>query len=200
MPREGRVRPDLWCHTRRCCPSAEGPCVGARAWLRMKSPGWGMGRSAAGNIPAPAQELEAHEPIMASSGRQRVKDVLRNYKQRQPWRIYLALPQQRPACLRLAREQLSLCLPPPEPNGLSLSLLSLTHSGLCRLGPGDGQLVPGRPNRPAAHLVWARGPGREGVRGLRLLELKGPWNPHCRVKHRPERGWALPPGHTAQKS
>lgn len=87
-------------------------------------------------------------------------------------------PQQLPACLHAWPRSSSPRLPPAEPNGLSH-----THSGLCRLGPGEGQLVPGWPNGPAAHLVWARG-GAERKEGqdLRLMELEGalenPGAPH----------------------
>lgn len=183
MPPEGRSKTRLMnCHTRRCCPSAEGP-RGARAWLRMKSPGWGMGRSAAGNIPAPAQELEARRPIMASKWPLAGKGCPAELQTAVTMENLPSPPQQRPACLHAwpGSSFPSACRPQSQTVSLSL-FLSHAHSGLCRLGPGDGQLVPGRPNRPAAHLVWARGgAGEEGSSGAQAAGVRrGPGTPHCR--------------------
>lgn len=178
MPPEGRSKTRLMdCHTRRCFPSVEGP-RGARAWLRMKSPGWGMGRSAARNIPAPAQELEARRPIMASKWPLAGKGCPAELQTAVTMENLPSPPQQRPAC---STPGLGAASPlPPAPGAkLSLSLfLPHTHSGLCRLGPGDGQLVPGRPNRPAAHLVWVTGgAGKEGSSGAQAARAKGALEP-----------------------
>lgn len=88
----------------------------------------------------------------------------------------LPSPPQQAARLppRLAREQLPLCLPPPEPNSLSL-----THTA------GSADLAPGMDSWCQASqtdqlLMWCgQGEGRERkeVQGLRLLKLEGALEP-----------------------
>lgn len=86
-------------------------------------------------------------------------------------------PQQLPACLHVwpRSSSPSACLPRAKWSPAH------AHSGPCRLGPGDGQLVPGWPNRPAAHLVWARGgAGEEGSSGAQADGVgRGPKEPRA---------------------
>ena len=129
MPPEGRSKTRLMdCHTRRCCPSAEGP-RGARAWLRMKSPGWGMGRSAARNIPAPAQELEASRPIMASKWPLAGIGCPAELQTAVTMENLPSPPQQRPAFLHAWPGSSFPSASRPQSQTVSLSLsFSLTHT------------------------------------------------------------------------
>lgn len=96
-------------------------------------------------------------------------------------------PRQPTACLHAQPRSSSPSACRPQSHTVSQA-----HGALRRLGPGDGQLVPGRPNRPAAHLVRAgEGTGRKDARELRLPECKGPsgnpGGPHREETHSLER-------------
>lgn len=63
-------------------------------------------------------------------------------------------------------------------------IVAHAHSGLCRLGPRDGQLVPGWPSHQL--LTWCgRGEGQEEVQELGLLELGGAVNPRAWLQGEP---------------
>lgn len=101
-------------------------------------------------------------------------------------------PQRLPAGLHAWLQSRGPHLPPAEPNGLAH-----THSRLCGLGPGEGQLVPGWPNRPAAHLVWVRGGAGAQADGAG----RGPGNPGgllCREKQTRE-GEHCPRPHSTEE-
>lgn len=122
------------------------------------------------NIPPPSgSELEACRPIMASEWPSAGKGCPAELQTAVTMENLPSRPRRLPAGLHAWLQSRCPHLPPAEPNGLSHA-----HGRLCRLGPGEGQLVPGWPNRPAAHLVWVRGgAGRKEVQELRLMELEG---------------------------